>query len=122
AYRQKILAQVKSGSCRRAASQMVGCWISLRDRIQKRTSPVSRKYHPFPTTPCLLVIVSVRLVSCIEQVTAGCTERTDARVPLDNQSDNNAARSTMQSGVSPTPLMTAVLFMAIRLSVGKQWS
>src|SRR5579863_4321695 len=70
-YHQNMLAQVKAGSRRRAASQMRSPETSRFDCRQNKISERSRKYQPLPTIPWSRGNKPVRYVVCTGQVTAG---------------------------------------------------
>ncbi len=91
AYHQQIFPARYPGSWRRAVSQMFSpatsplCW------RQKNTSPSSRKYQPFPTTPCSAGDRPVSMVDWTVQVTAGRT--------VASSDDHPCAASLVRRGI-----------------------
>src|SRR5262249_9492468 len=79
-------------------------WIRALDCCQKRTSPVSRKSQPLPTTPWSRGVLPVRIDAWAVQVTAGTASRSGRDQPDEARAFRRGAIGSRRP-VRPTALM-----------------
>src|SRR4051794_32984321 len=91
---------------------MGSAWMRAFDCCQNRTSPVSRKYQPLPTTPCPSGALPVNRLACAVQVTAGATSRSERFQPDSARAFSRGARASRRP-VRPTALTSTRGAMAL---------